>query len=172
MGDGFFNHTITAGFGCLVSGKPGAFRSGERTPGENRNGHISEQKKIIMLDLQSYDWPIVTDVDIAFPVYSAPKELVTEAAQRGESISDGRKKFNQLFFSGGKIELQPDVKGTWKEKAFLFARALMGSWNARHEEKELVCGLIFQETLILNKKESRKKKLSFIARLWRGLTEK
>lgn len=28
-------------------------------------------------------------------------------------------KFSELFYSGGKIELKKDVKGTWKENAYM-----------------------------------------------------
>ena len=42
-----------------------------------------------------------------------------------------------------------DVEGTWKQNAFLYARSLMGSFVPKHEHKELVCAMIFEECLIL-----------------------
>ncbi len=99
------------------------------------------------MDLSNYKWPSVSKVDIAFPTFNAPKDLIEEANKR--KIEKGRKKFNELFFNGGKIELKTDVKGTWKERAFMFARALMGSYAPSHEDKEAVCAMIFEECLIL-----------------------
>lgn len=99
------------------------------------------------MDLSTYQFPEVTGADLAFPSFYAPKELIEEAEKRNPV--KGKKKFSELFYSGGKIELQPDVKGTWKEKAFLYARALMASWLPKHEHKELVVGMIFEEVLVL-----------------------
>ena len=61
----------------------------------------------------------------------------------------GRDKFSELFFKGGKLDIKDNVEGTWREKAVLFARALMGSFTPSHEDKEAVCALIFEECLNL-----------------------
>lgn len=81
-----------------------------------------------------------------FSVNTTP-ELVAEAQSR--NISKGKEKFNQLFFSGGELKLQDDVKGTWKEDAYLYARKLMSSFAPKHENKQDVCAMIFEETLKL-----------------------
>ena len=99
------------------------------------------------MDLSTYKFPKVTKVDLVFPAFNAPKELVEEAEKRNPKR--GMKKFNELFYSGGKIKLQSDVEGTWKENAIMYARALMGSWAPKHEHKELVVGMIFEECLVL-----------------------
>jgi hypothetical protein len=99
------------------------------------------------MDLSNYPFPKVTDVDIAFCTFNTPKELLEEAEKRQPRM--GMKKFCELFYHGGKVELKEDVPGTWKENAFLYARALMGSFAPKHEHKELVVGMIFEECLIL-----------------------
>lgn len=99
------------------------------------------------MDLSTYKFPEVTYADLAYPTFNVTKELVEEAEKRNPK--KGMKKFNELFFSGGYIELQSDVRGTWKENAYLYARALMGSFAPKHEHKELVVGLIFEEVLVL-----------------------
>lgn len=99
------------------------------------------------MDLSTYNFPKVSAIDIAFPTFNVPKELLEEAERRNPQ--KGMKKFRELFYQGGKIELQKDVKGTWKENAYLYARALMRSWEPKHEHKELVVGMIFEECLIL-----------------------
>jgi hypothetical protein len=99
------------------------------------------------MDLSTYKFPKVTKADLAFPTFNTPKELVEEAEKRNPQ--KGMKKFTELFYSGGKIELKKDVEGTWKENAYMYARALMGSWSPKHEHKELVVGMIFEECLVL-----------------------
>lgn len=99
------------------------------------------------LDLSTYKWPEAGDADTAFPAYGTPPELVQEASRRNPA--KGMEKFRELFFRGGRFRLKKGVKGTWKEKAFLYARAMMGSREPKHEHKELVCGMIFEECLKL-----------------------
>lgn len=99
------------------------------------------------MDLSNYKFPKVTKLDIAFPTFDAPMELVEEAKKRNPQ--KGIKKFSELFYSGGKVELKEDVVGTWKEDAYFYALALMGSWKPKHEHKALVVGMIFEECLVL-----------------------
>jgi hypothetical protein len=101
------------------------------------------------MDLSTFKFPEISQIDMAFSTLDADKDLLEEANSR--NLEKGREKFSELFYNGGKIELQKDVKGTWKEKAFLYARALMGSWEPKHEHKEAICAMIFEETLILDK---------------------
>jgi len=88
-------------------------------------------------------------------VLNTTPELLEEAKKRNPK--EGIQKFSELFFNGGEIELQEDVKGSWKEKAYLYAKALMSSWEPKHEHKELVVGMIFEETLVLKKNNLLKK---------------
>ena len=99
------------------------------------------------MELEKYEFPKVNGVDMAFCTFDTIPELLEEAKKRNPQ--KGIKKFSELFYSGGEIELQKDVKGGWKEGAFLYAKALMSSWSPKHEHKELVVGMLFEETLIL-----------------------
>jgi hypothetical protein len=99
------------------------------------------------MDLSTYKFPEVTQVDLAFSTFDTPKELVDEAIARNPK--KGMEKFSDLFFNGGEVEFKEDVKGTWKENAFMYARSLMGSFTPKHESKELVVGMIFEECLVL-----------------------
>lgn len=99
------------------------------------------------MDLSTYKFPEVTNVDLAFPALNTTEELVEEAKRRNPE--KGMQKFSELFYSGGKIELKKDVEGTWKARAYMYARALMGSRSPKHEHKELVVGMIFEECLVL-----------------------
>lgn len=81
-----------------------------------------------------------------------PAALLKEAKAR--DTTKGVEKFNQLFYSGGEVQLQKDITGTWKETAWLFCKSLMRSWAPKHEDKEIVCGMIMEEVLILDKGSS------------------
>lgn len=100
------------------------------------------------MDLSTYKFPKVTWIDFAFSTLNVDKELLDEAIARGKSIENWIRKFDELFFKGGGMKFQSDVEWTWKEDAIRYARCLMGSFNPKHEEKQLVCGMIFQECLI------------------------
>lgn len=99
------------------------------------------------MDLSTYDFPKVTDADIAFPTFDTTKELVDEAEK--QNPEKGMEKFSELFFKGGKIKIKDDVEGTWKENALKCALALMDSFTPKHEHKKLVVGMIFEECLVL-----------------------
>jgi hypothetical protein len=99
------------------------------------------------LILSEYNWTKVTGADIAFPNFNTTQEFVAEAESR--NLKKGRDKFDELFFKGGKVSLKDDVKGTWKESAWLFCKVLMGSFAPKHENKESVCAMIIEECLEL-----------------------
>ena len=93
------------------------------------------------LDLSTFNWPEVTELD------TIPELL--EEARRRRDLKKGEEKFNELFFNGGSTKFQKDVKGTWKEKAWLYCMALMRSFEPKHEDKTSVCAMIMEEVLIL-----------------------
>lgn len=99
------------------------------------------------MDLSKYNFPKVTCADRAFPTFDVPKDLLMEAEKR--EITKGRKKFAELFYSGGNMQFKKDVEGTWKENAFNWCRAMMGSYAPKHEHKETVCAMIFEECLVM-----------------------
>ena len=99
------------------------------------------------MDLSTYKFPVVNKIDLAFSAFDTIPELLFEAEKRNPK--KGMDAFDKLFFNGGQLKYQDDVAGTWKEKAVLYAIALMKSWNPKHEHKRLVVGMIFEECLIL-----------------------
>lgn len=99
------------------------------------------------MDLATFKFPDVTAVDMAFSTFDTIPELLEEAKKRNPK--KGMDKFSDLFFSGGKYKFKDDVAGTWKEGAFKYARSLMSSWAPKHEHKQLVVGMIFEECLVL-----------------------
>jgi len=99
------------------------------------------------MNLAEFKFPEVTGANNAFPTFDTIPELLEEAKKRNPK--KGMDKFDEFFYSGGKPKFQKDVIGTWKEGAWLYARALMGSWSPKHEHKQIVCGMIFEEVLKL-----------------------
>jgi hypothetical protein len=100
-----------------------------------------------IMNLSTYEFPKLNKVDFAFSTLDTDKVLLEEAKKRNPK--KGIEKFQEIFYNGGKIELKKDVEGTWKEKAFVYAKCLMKSWSPKHEHKELVVGMIFEECLVL-----------------------
>jgi len=93
------------------------------------------------MKLSEFDFKNAEDMGKPF------QELLKEATAR--TPKKGIEKFSEFFYQGGTPNFQKDVEGTWKEDAWKYARMLMSSWNPKHEHKEIVCGMIFEETLVL-----------------------
>ena len=113
----------------------------------NMKDQVTISETDVVNILSNVEYPEVTQADMYFPLFSVPKEILGLYGKIRPR--KGIEKFNKLFFEGDKVNPQNDIKGTWKEKALLFALALIGSWSPKHEHKEFVCGLIFEHTLIL-----------------------
>lgn len=102
----------------------------------------------------NYTFPKVTQLDLVFSTEDAPKKLVELAKERGYYNGDtkGNKLFNEWFFRG--LATTPQFKkGVDKEKAqkaMDFAVVLKASFQPKHEEKEAVCAMIFDECLDLS----------------------
>lgn len=99
------------------------------------------------MDLSTYNFPEIKGIDFAFSTKDTTPELVEEAKKRNPQ--KGIEKFNQIFYTGGEIMLKDDVNGTWKEKAIRYAIALMRSYTPNHNDKEIVCAMLFEECLVL-----------------------
>jgi len=100
--------------------------------------------------LQAFDWPKATQLDLVFPTFDTPPEILELTKTDGLDLSKGRAKFNELFYSGGKAEYRPGLKNTDHLKSMSnWVWCFMGSFAPKHEHKEAVCALIFQEILIL-----------------------
>lgn len=105
------------------------------------------------MELKDYQFPSVTPLDMAFPTLDAPPKLVSLAKERG--FYNGNTPANDLFskwFFGG-LEKTPDFKEgideTKAQRAMNWAVCLLRSFTPKHEEKEAVCALIFDEYLTL-----------------------
>lgn len=99
------------------------------------------------MDLKDFNFPKTSGLDIAFPTFGADPQLLKEAMDRGfyHGRTPYNKLFSTLFFSGGKLDLKPDLDPDFKAKALPYLRAFMGSFGPKHEEKEAICALLLSE---------------------------
>ena len=49
------------------------------------------------MDLSTYKFPEVTKVDLAFPTFNTPKELVAEAEEAAEAVAERSEGLNDPF---------------------------------------------------------------------------
>jgi len=90
----------------------------------------------------------ISDVDLAFPaevMHLMPKYDEIPKQFKSERSSWGNKLFNDMFYSGlSKLELtpKPDID---PKKAFRHIRAIMGSFQPKHEHKEAAIAMLFEE---------------------------
>lgn len=101
------------------------------------------------IDLTTFEFPKTSGVDVVFPTFKTIKELLDEAKERGfyNGSTPYNKLFSNLFFSGGKINFKKNVNEDFKNKAWPYCRAFMGSWEPKHEEKEAICAMLMSELL-------------------------
>lgn len=99
------------------------------------------------INLREYKFPKVTGADMAFPTYLAEPELLAEAKERG--FYNGRTPYNDLFstlfYKGGKVKFKENLPDDFKNAAYPYLRAFMGSWGPKHEHKEAIAAMLLSE---------------------------
>ncbi len=105
----------------------------------------NEKKKV--LDVTNYEFPQLSDIDVAFSQVSVDFDLLEEAKARG--FYNGNTKYNDLFsnlfFKGGKLDFKDNLNKEFENKATRYLKALMGSFEPSHEVKEAICALLLSE---------------------------
>lgn len=101
------------------------------------------------MDLKQYDFPKITEVDLAFSTTKTDPKLLKEATERGyyNGNTPYNTLFSNLFFNGGKVIFKKGVDAEFKKKAWPYTRSLMSSFEPKHEEKEAVCAMLMSELL-------------------------
>lgn len=106
------------------------------------------------LDLLKYKFPTVSDADRAFPTFDTIPELLVEAKERGfdrYNATPYNKLFNNLFFSGGKINYKKELPEEFIRDCSRYLFSYMGSFAPKHEHKEAVCSMLLSELVELPK---------------------
>lgn len=93
------------------------------------------------MDLTKYEFP-KPSMDV-----NTTTELVEEAEKRGfgDWNNEYHKLFSTLFYRGGRVKFKDGVDANFKNTAWAYCRALMGSFTPKHEHKFAVCAMILSE---------------------------
>ena len=104
------------------------------------------------MDLTKFNFPHIEARDIVFSVMKTDQTLLEEAKKQG--FYDGHTPyndlFNQIFFKGGHLNFKKDLDPAFKEKAMLYMRSLMNSFEPKHEDKEAICALLLSNLVEVN----------------------
>lgn len=102
------------------------------------------------MKLTSFQFPTLSDADLAFSTVRTNPALLAEARERGfyNGHTPYNDLFNTLFFKGGRLSFKTKIDPGFKEKASRYLRALMSSFEPKHEEKEAVCAMILSELVL------------------------
>lgn len=90
------------------------------------------------------DFPIISDLDVAFGEY--PKEWFNNILKIEDTPED-KKWFvlaSNLFFKGGTIPINKNLSEEYRYNGYRILKAVMSSFNCKHEDKEKVCGFILK----------------------------
>lgn len=112
--------------------------------------HKTAQKQEMkegVFDIRSYLFPTLTGFDIAFSSVKTDPVLLAEAKARGFYCkrTPHNDMFSKLFFCGGKVNFKKNIPEEIRQKIWAYLRALMGSFEPSHEDKEAVCALLLSE---------------------------
>ena len=108
----------------------------EITIDEPEESMLPTEMELAKFDFPKPSWGLPTNND-----------LLAEAKKRGflHGRTPYNKLFSELFFKGGKVEFKDGVDENLKQKGWDYCRALMGSFNPKHEHKEAVCAMLLSE---------------------------
>ena len=111
------------------------------------------------MDLKTFKFPEVNGIDMAFSTFKTILELLKEAKERGfyNGHSPYNRLFSQAFFNGGRVIFKKDIDAEFKQKAWSYCRALMGSFEPKHEDKEAVCAMLMSELIEPELEKTEKK---------------
>ena len=100
-----------------------------------------------MLDLTKYEYPKITDLDLAFSTKKTDPVLLAEAIERGffNGYTKYNNLFNELFFKGGKLNFKKDISEDFIKRVVPYLRSFMTSFEPKHEEKEAICSMLLSE---------------------------
>jgi len=104
------------------------------------------------MDLTTYEFPKLSNVDLAFSTLKTDKKLLDEAIARGydKPYNPYNRMFRRLFFEGGSVTFKKGLDEDFRQSVWNYCRALMSSFNPKHEEKEAICSLLMSEILKLD----------------------
>lgn len=101
------------------------------------------------MNLQEYNFPNLSKVDLAFSTLETCSILLSEAKERKfyNGNTEYNKTFNHLFFKGGSVVFKENIDTEFQMKAWNYCRSFMRSFAPKHEEKEGICAMLMSELI-------------------------
>lgn len=103
------------------------------------------------MNLQEFQFPKVTGIDMAFSTIKTDPALLKEAHSRG--FTNGNSPYerlaSELFFNGGKLNFKKNIPDEFRSDATKYLKAFMASWEPKHEEKTSISALLLSELVDL-----------------------
>lgn len=95
------------------------------------------------MDLLKYDYPRNHKGRI-------DAKLLAEAKERGfyKGYTKYNSLFSSIFYNKHTPTLKPGATTDDHKKVWSYCKALMGSWNPKHEDKEAVCSMLMSVVLL------------------------
>lgn len=95
------------------------------------------------MNLQTYKFPKLDAINMAFSMLKTDNKLKLEAIQRGFDNQNNKwcRRFSELFFTGGKLNL----KDGYNVDMLKYMKSFMSSFEPKHEEKEMICAMLLSE---------------------------
>jgi hypothetical protein len=88
-------------------------------------------------------FPKTDGIDMFIPVLNrAEIEHWKKEAEQADYDKKFERMASNLFFNGGKLPMRPDITKEEYSAGRAYLRKWLGSWDPKHETKELVAGYI------------------------------
>ena len=102
------------------------------------------------MELQDYNFPELSEMQLMFSTLKTDAFLLDLAKEKGfyNGNTPYNRLFSKLFFGGGALNFKCSATKEFKEKAVPYLKALMTSFEPKHEDKEAVCALILSELCV------------------------
>lgn len=101
------------------------------------------------IDLWEYQFPKLTETDLAFSTLNTIPEILKEAQLRGFDSGRGiyYQMFNDKFFNGIRVTHKnvEDSKSDQRQSMVMYFLCLCKSFSPKHEHKEAVCSMLMSE---------------------------
>jgi len=95
-------------------------------------------------------FPNVSDTDIAFGIMP-DKKILANSMEFYNKNTKYNQLFSELFFKGGTIHYKEILTDKTRENNFRYLKAVMGSFQPKHEQKDAVCAFILSKLVDIDK---------------------
>ena len=107
------------------------------------------------------EFPELTNLDIAFPASLIEEDKFMEEARKNGFENHNNpwcRYFESLFFQGGKLIRKKGLSDDDFKKRLRYYKHWAGSFDPKHEHKEMVCAFILSQCVELPKEYKKTKR--------------